>query len=93
MAAPSAALGATVTYTIVASNAGPSTPTDVTVSDNFPATLTGCSTTSVANGGATGNDPGPILGNLADGGITLPPGADVTYTASCTVDAWRHRHN
>ena len=82
----SAALGATVTYTIVASNAGPSTPTDVTVSDNFPATLTGCSTTSVANGGATGNDPGPILGNLADGGITLPPGADVTYTASCTVD-------
>jgi LPXTG-site transpeptidase (sortase) family protein len=82
----SAVLGATVTYTIVASNAGPSTPTDVTVSDNFPATLTSCSTTSIANGGATGNDPGPILGALADGGITLPPGADVTYVTSCTVD-------
>jgi uncharacterized repeat protein (TIGR01451 family) len=83
---PSVSPGAPIVYTIVASNSGPSTATGVTVSDTFVAALTGCSTTSVAAGGATGNDPGPTLGNINDGGITLPPGSSVTYTASCTVD-------
>ncbi|MDS4032118.1 MAG: IPTL-CTERM sorting domain-containing protein [Candidatus Contendobacter sp.] len=81
-----AAPGGSTTYTIVASNAGPSTATGVTVSDTFPASLTGCSTTAVVAGGASGHDPGPTAGNLNDTGITLPPGASVTYTATCTVD-------
>ncbi len=78
--------GTPVTYTIVASNAGPSVATGVTVADTFPAVLSGCSTTSVAAGGATGND-SPISGNISDGSITLPAGASVTYTATCNVAA------
>lgn len=79
--------GTTVTYTITASNAGPSTAASVTVTDTFPAALTGCSTTSVAAGGATGNAAGPVAGNLNDTGITLPSGASVTFTSTCTVSA------
>jgi len=79
--------GTTVTYTIVASNGGPDSATGVTVSDTFPAILSGCSTTSVAAGGATGNDAGPVAGNLSDSGITLPAGGTVTYTATCTISA------
>ena len=77
--------GTPVTYTMVVSNAGPSTATGVTVTDTFPAILTGCSTTSVAAGGATGHDPGPTAGNLNDGGLTLPPSSSVTYTATCNI--------
>ena len=76
-----------MTYTIVASNAGPSTAASVTVTDTFAAVLTGCSTTSVAAGGATGNDAGPVAGNLNDGGITLPPSSSVTYTATCNISS------
>ncbi|MDX1996620.1 MAG: DUF11 domain-containing protein, partial [Thermoanaerobaculia bacterium] len=78
--------GTPVTYTIVAANAGPSTATSVSVADTFPASLTGCSWTSVAAGGATGNDAGPVAGNITDGGITLPPAASVTYTVTCNID-------
>jgi large repetitive protein len=76
--------GGTVIYTIVASNAGPDIDPAVTVTDTFPPALSGCSVTSVAVGGATGNDPGPTAGQLADSGISLPPGSSVTYTATCT---------
>ena len=79
--------GTSVTYTIVASNSGPNGAAGVTVAASFPATLTGCSTTSVAAGGATGNDAGPVLGDLNDTGISLPSGASVTYTATCTIAA------
>jgi uncharacterized repeat protein (TIGR01451 family) len=79
--------GTTVTYTIVASNNGPDTASGVTVADTFPGTLSGCSTTSVAAGGATGNDAGPVAGNLSDSGIDLPVGGTVTYTATCTIAA------
>ncbi len=76
--------GGSVTYTIVASNAGPSTATSATVADTFPASLT-CSWTSVAAGGATGNTPGPVAGNINNTGLNLPAGSSVTYTASCTI--------
>jgi CSLREA domain-containing protein/uncharacterized repeat protein (TIGR01451 family) len=77
--------GGSTTYTIVASNSGPSTATGVTVADTFPAILS-CNSTSVAAGGATGNDT-PIAGNINDSGITLPPGSSVTYTAVCGISA------
>jgi uncharacterized repeat protein (TIGR01451 family)/CSLREA domain-containing protein len=77
--------GGSTTYTIVASNSGPSTATGVTVADTFPAVLS-CNTTSVAAGGASGND-SPIAGNINDSGINLPPGSSVTYTAVCGISA------
>ena len=79
--------GTGVTYTIVASNSGPNTATGVTVADTFPGSLSGCSTISVAAGGATGNEVGPTAGNINDSGITMPAGSSVTYTASCAIDA------
>jgi len=85
--ATTAVPGTAVIYTLVASNDGPDAASGVTVADSFPAILSGCSTTSVAAGGATGNDPGPVPGNWSDGGIALPVGGTVTYTATCTIAA------
>ena len=77
-----AVAGGSVTYTIVATNAGPSTDPSVSVADTFPSSLT-CSWTSVAAGGATGNTNGS--GNLADT-LSMPPGSSVTYTVTCNID-------
>ncbi len=76
--------GGSVTYTIVASNAGPSTATGVAVADTFAAVLT-CSTTSVAAGGATGNTAGPFAGNINNTAMSFPPGGSVTYTSACSI--------
>ena len=46
--------GTAVTYTIVVTNAGPSSVTGATVTDTLPATLTGATYTATATGGATG---------------------------------------
>jgi uncharacterized repeat protein (TIGR01451 family) len=54
--------------------------------DNFPSALISCSTTSTAAGGASGNDPGPTLGNINDSGLVLPAGSSVTYTSVCSID-------
>ena len=78
--------GSTVTYTITVSNAGPVTEPSATVVDNFPSALTSCSTTSTAAGGASGNNPGPTLGNINDSGLVLPAGSSVTYTSVCNID-------
>ncbi|MFK7940732.1 MAG: autotransporter domain-containing protein [Roseovarius sp.] len=76
--------GDTLSYTIVASNAGPSTDPSVSLTDTFPGTLT-CTYTSAAAGGATGNTASGA-GDLAET-LSLPSGGSVTYTAMCTVDA------
>jgi len=78
--------GLTTTYTLVASNAGPSAVTNATVADTFPTACTSVSYTSVAAGGAPGNTAGPASGNINDTAINLPVGASVTYTAICTID-------
>ena len=79
----SAVPGQTVTYTIVASNAGPNSVTGARVTDTFPASLS-CAWTCVgANGGgctATGS------GNISDT-VNLPMGGSVTYTASCLISS------
>jgi len=75
--------GGSVTYTITASNAGPSNATGATVADTFPASLT-CTWTCVGAGGGTCTAAGS--GNLNDT-VNLPAGGSVTYTASCTVSA------
>jgi uncharacterized repeat protein (TIGR01451 family) len=74
--------GGSLTYTITASNAGPSTATGATVADTFPAVLTACSWTCAGAGGGTCAAAGS--GAIADT-VNLPSGGSVTYTAACTV--------
>lgn len=73
--------GGTATYTITASNAGPSNATGSTVADTFPASLT-CTWTCVGAGGGTCTAAG--AGNINDT-VNLPSGGSMTYTASCTI--------
>ena len=73
--------GGNVTYTITASNAGPSNVTGATVADTLPASLTG-TWTCVGAGGGTCTAAGS--GNLSDT-VNLPAGGSVTYTVNATV--------
>ncbi|MEQ1607243.1 MAG: Ig-like domain repeat protein, partial [Pyrinomonadaceae bacterium] len=75
--------GGSVTYTITASNAGPSPVTGGTVADTFPAILT-ATWTCVGAGGGTCTAAG--AGNINDT-VNLPAGGSVTYTASATISA------
>ena len=75
--------GGSVTYTITASNAGPSNAPGATVADTFPASLT-CTWTCVGAGGGTCTASGS--GNI-NNTVNLPSGGSVTYTASCTISA------
>ncbi|HZF08262.1 MAG TPA: carboxypeptidase regulatory-like domain-containing protein [Thermoanaerobaculia bacterium] len=79
----SATPGGSVTYTLTASNAGPSNAPGSTVADTFPASLT-CTWTCVGAGGGTCTASGS--GNLNDS-ANLPSGGSVTYTASCTISS------
>jgi uncharacterized repeat protein (TIGR01451 family) len=78
-----ATAGGSVTYTITASNAGPSNATGATVADTFPASLT-AAWTCVGAGGGTCTASGS--GNINDT-VNLPSGGSVTYTASATISA------
>ena len=73
--------GGSTTYTITASNAGPSDATGATVADTLPAALT-CSWTCSGSGGGTCTAAG--TGNINDT-VNLPNGASVSYVASCSV--------
>jgi uncharacterized repeat protein (TIGR01451 family) len=79
----SAAPGDTVTYTIVASNAGPSVATGNTVTDTFPAACSAVNWTCVGAGGGTCSASGS--GDIADT-VDLPVGGSATYTATCDID-------
>lgn len=76
--------GGSVTYTITASNAGPSNASGATVADTFPNSLT-VSWTCVGAGGGTCTGSGS--GNINDTTVNLPSGGSVTYTASATISA------
>ncbi len=76
--------GTGITYTIVASNAGPNAAPGSTVNDTFPGTLTGVTWTCVGAGGGTCTGAG--AGNIADV-VNLPVGATVTYTVNATIAA------
>jgi uncharacterized repeat protein (TIGR01451 family) len=75
-------VGGALTYTIVASNAGPGNVIGATVTDNFPADLTCTWTCAGASGGVCGSPSGS--GSILDH-PTLPTGGKTTYTASCTL--------
>jgi hypothetical protein len=77
--------GTSVTYTIVVSNNGPVGVSGATVTDIFPATLSGVTFTSVASGGATGNTSAGT-GNISDT-VSLPIGSSITYSATGTIDS------
>src|SRR5262245_21934768 len=80
-----AVAGGSVTYTITASNAGPSNAGGATVADTLPAVLTG-TWTCVGAGGGTCTASGS--GNINDT-VNLPTGASVTYTVSAAITAAR----
>jgi uncharacterized repeat protein (TIGR01451 family) len=75
--------GGSTTYTIVASNAGPSAATGATIADTFPASET-CTWTCSGAGGGTCTASGS--GNIS-GSVNLPSGGNVTYVASCAISA------
>ena len=76
--------GTDATYTVVATNAGPSAVTGTTISVPPPAILTGLTWTCSATGGAVcsnASGSGPIA-EVAD----LPPGGTLTYTVTGDID-------
>jgi uncharacterized repeat protein (TIGR01451 family) len=76
--------GDPLTYTIVATNNGPSAVVSAQVTDAFSLVLQGCTWTCVGSGGGVCS-PGPTVGAINDS-VNLPVGASVTYTAACTVN-------
>ncbi|MFN0110263.1 MAG: HYR domain-containing protein, partial [Blastocatellia bacterium] len=76
--------GNSVTYTIIASNSGPSNAPGSMVTDLFPPVITGVTWTCVGAGGATCTANGS--GNITDT-VNLPVGGLVTYTATGTLSA------
>lgn len=74
--------GASITYTIVAAGAGPSTDSGALVSHSFPVAVTGVSWTCVASPGSACAAAGP--GDILET-VTLSPGGNVTFTATGTL--------
>jgi len=74
--------GTTVTYTIVASNAGPNGVPNAVVQDTFPAGVTTVAWSCVGAGGGVCTANG--VGNINDT-VNLPNGASVTYTAIANI--------
>jgi uncharacterized repeat protein (TIGR01451 family) len=74
--------GATLVYTITASNAGPNAALGALVADTFPAALSCTWTCQGANGGGCAAPDGS--GNIA-GAVDLPVNGSVTYTVTCEV--------
>ncbi|MFN9295550.1 MAG: hypothetical protein ACK6EB_46350, partial [Planctomyces sp.] len=69
--------GATTTYTITVSNAGPSTATSVSVSDSIPSWI---ASWTWSGNGLTGQ-----TGNLSNTISSLAPGSSMVYTVVATV--------
>ena len=80
------ARGATITYTIVVTNNGPSAVTGATVTDTLPDddTLTNVTWTCTASGSSACSTPGPGSGNI-NATVNLPAGGQVTFSVTGTV--------
>ncbi|HSY47501.1 MAG TPA: DUF11 domain-containing protein [Thermoanaerobaculia bacterium] len=77
--------GGSVTYTITASNAGPSNATGATVADTFPASLS-CTWICVGAGGGTCTPSGSI--NINDT-VNLPAGGPICTRSAMRILLWR----
>jgi uncharacterized repeat protein (TIGR01451 family) len=77
--------GNALTYTIVVTNAGPSSVTGATVTDTFPAGVASDTYTATATGGATGFTASGS-GNISNT-VTMPVGSTITYTVSATTSS------
>ena len=78
--------GRNVVYTVVVSNAGPSSVTGATVADALPTGIATSSWTAVASGGASGTLSGS--GAISQS-VNLPSGGSMTYTVTMAVPANR----
>ncbi len=81
---PAVNWGGAVQYTITVTNAGPLAVTGATVTDTFPAQLTGVTWTCSGSGGGTCAASGS--GNLSQP-VNIPAGGSVTFVVSATVIA------
>ena len=77
--------GTSDTYTIVASNAGPSFVTGANVVDNLPAAFTGATWTA-AYVGTGSSGPASGSGNI-NATVNLPVGGTATFTLTGTITA------
>src|SRR6185437_8861811 len=78
-------LGQTVTYTVVASNTGPSQVSNVTITDVAPLGLSGINYSVASTPGVAGAVSGS--GDIDQTNITMPAGASITYMVTGTVSA------
>jgi uncharacterized repeat protein (TIGR01451 family) len=76
--------GGSTTYTIVATNNGPSNVTGATVADTLPAAITSDNWTAVYAGGGAG--PASGSGNI-NASVNLPSGATATFTVIANISA------
>jgi uncharacterized repeat protein (TIGR01451 family) len=74
--------GGTNTYTIIATNNGPSAVSGATISDTLSASFSADSWTATAAGGATGFTASGS-GNINDS-VNMPVGSTITYTVAAT---------
>jgi uncharacterized repeat protein (TIGR01451 family) len=77
--------GAPVSYTIAVHNPSSRTAEDVSVVDDFPPSLLSCTWTCSDSTGSSCTAGG--AGDIADAGVAIAAGGDVTYSASCTLAA------
>jgi uncharacterized repeat protein (TIGR01451 family) len=73
------------TYTIVATNMGPSNVAGAVISDSFPSTFNGVTYTATQTGGASGFAASGS-GNISST-VTMPPASSITYKATGTISA------
>ncbi|MFZ1828568.1 MAG: SdrD B-like domain-containing protein, partial [Candidatus Competibacteraceae bacterium] len=76
--------GETLTYTIVASNAGPDAANNARIQDVLPGPLAAFTWTCTASGGSCGTASGS---GAIDALVSLPNGASATFTVTGTVPA------
>ena len=77
--------GSPIAYTLVVSNAGPSTATNAWVQDVLPVGLSGATWTAVFAGGATG--PAVSGSGNVNTFVTFPVGSTATFTLTATAAA------
>ena len=80
-----AVAGSKNTYTIVATNAGPSNVAGALIRDAFPPAFTNVTFTATPTGGASGFS-STGSGNISDT-VNMPAGSKITYKAAGTISA------